>query len=233
MIPAQVKYDPNATPPQFTDNEDYRVEPGTHIRVKIMGTRSEVGEMWAIGTINEDYLGYVPLLLLGVSPRVKDGFAKARLPSQPTGSLSNVPRRRRGLVGWVAWLSVRPSGLDAAHYVSETENSSVCAGCAGIVNPGHGGSSATGNGTTGQSVAWQATGGRARRLLAFVHQVKGRRKKKRNASRSRTALGRRGAARPLFAGFVGSQISRHRRDFVRTLSNQFPHIMYKSTCCMA
>ncbi len=59
MIPAQVNYDPNATPPQFTDNEDYRVEPGTHIRVKIMGTRSEVGEMWAIGTINEDYLGYV------------------------------------------------------------------------------------------------------------------------------------------------------------------------------
>ena len=58
MIPAQVKYDPNATPPQFTDNEDYRVEPGTHIRVKIMGTRSEVGEMWAIGTVKEDYLGY-------------------------------------------------------------------------------------------------------------------------------------------------------------------------------
>jgi len=60
MIPSQVRYDPNATPPQFTDNEDYRVEPGTHIRVKIMGTRSEVGEMWAIGTINEDYLGSVP-----------------------------------------------------------------------------------------------------------------------------------------------------------------------------
>ena len=62
MIPSQVRYDPNATPPQFTDNEDYRVEPGTHIRVKIMGTRSEVGEMWAIGTINEDYLGSVAVL---------------------------------------------------------------------------------------------------------------------------------------------------------------------------
>ncbi|KAL1896588.1 DNA-directed RNA polymerase II subunit [Sporothrix stenoceras] len=57
MIPSQVKYDPNATPPQFADNEDYKVEAGTHIRVKIMGTRSEVGEMWAIGTVNEDYLG--------------------------------------------------------------------------------------------------------------------------------------------------------------------------------
>src|SRR4051794_17445934 len=60
MIPSQTRYDPNATPPQFTDNEDYRIEPGTHIRVKIMGTRTEVGEMWAIGTVNEDYLGSVP-----------------------------------------------------------------------------------------------------------------------------------------------------------------------------
>ncbi len=58
MVPTQIKYDPNATPPQFTDNEDYRIEPGTHIRVKIMGMRSEVGNMWAIGTVNEDYLGY-------------------------------------------------------------------------------------------------------------------------------------------------------------------------------
>jgi hypothetical protein len=69
MIPAQVRYDPNATPPQFTDNEDYRVEPGTHIRVKIMGTRSEVGEMWAIGTINEDYLGYL-FSLVNPYPRI-------------------------------------------------------------------------------------------------------------------------------------------------------------------
>lgn len=58
MIPVNVKWDPNGTPPQFTDNEDYRIEAGSHIRVKVMGTRSEVGEMWAIGTINEDYLGY-------------------------------------------------------------------------------------------------------------------------------------------------------------------------------
>lgn len=34
------------------------IEPGTHVRVKIIGTRTEVGEMWAIGSIKEDYLGY-------------------------------------------------------------------------------------------------------------------------------------------------------------------------------
>jgi hypothetical protein len=53
-----VKYDPNATPPQFTNNEDTSIEPQTHVRVKIIGTRTEVGEMWAIGSIKEDYLGY-------------------------------------------------------------------------------------------------------------------------------------------------------------------------------
>jgi hypothetical protein len=38
------------------------IEKGTHVRVKILGTRSEVGEMWAIGSIKEDYLGYVQLM---------------------------------------------------------------------------------------------------------------------------------------------------------------------------
>jgi DNA-directed RNA polymerase II subunit RPB7 len=57
LIPSDIKWDPNATPPQYTDNEDTVIEPGTHVRVKIIGTRSEVGEMWAIGSIKEDYLG--------------------------------------------------------------------------------------------------------------------------------------------------------------------------------
>lgn len=35
------------------------IENTTHVRVKIVGLRAEVGEMWAIGTINEDYLGYL------------------------------------------------------------------------------------------------------------------------------------------------------------------------------
>lgn len=59
MIPSEIKWDPNATPPQFTNNEDMVIEKGTQVRVKIIGIRSEVGEMWAIGSIKEDYLGYV------------------------------------------------------------------------------------------------------------------------------------------------------------------------------
>jgi hypothetical protein len=59
LIPSDIRWDPNATPPQFTNNDDTVIEPGTHVRVKIIGTRTEVGEMWAIGSIKEDYLGYV------------------------------------------------------------------------------------------------------------------------------------------------------------------------------
>ena len=59
MIPSDIKWDPNATPPQFTDNGDQVIEKGTHLRIKIMGTRSDVGSMFAIGSIKEDFLGLV------------------------------------------------------------------------------------------------------------------------------------------------------------------------------
>jgi DNA-directed RNA polymerase II subunit RPB7 len=59
LIPPDIKFDPNATPPQFTNNEDSVIEVGTHVRVKLIGTRAEVGGMYAIASIKEDYLGYV------------------------------------------------------------------------------------------------------------------------------------------------------------------------------
>ncbi|GKT75798.1 DNA-directed RNA polymerase II subunit rpb7 [Colletotrichum tofieldiae] len=69
LIPSEIKWDPNATPPQFTNNEDTIIEPGTHVRVKVIGTRTEVGEMWAIGSIKEDYLGRGRASLTNVSLR--------------------------------------------------------------------------------------------------------------------------------------------------------------------
>lgn len=33
------------------------IEKGTHLRVKLIGTRSDVGSMFAIGSIREDFLG--------------------------------------------------------------------------------------------------------------------------------------------------------------------------------
>ena len=34
------------------------IEKGTHLRVKLIGTRSDVGSMFAIGSIKEDFLGW-------------------------------------------------------------------------------------------------------------------------------------------------------------------------------
>ena len=63
-MPDEIQYDASATPAQFTNNAGIVIEQGTHVRVKIIGLRTEVGEMWAIGSINGDFLGYVPVLLL-------------------------------------------------------------------------------------------------------------------------------------------------------------------------
>lgn len=61
LIPPDIKFDPNATPAQFTNNEDSVIEVGTHVRVKLIGTRAEVGSIYAIASIKEDYLGYESL----------------------------------------------------------------------------------------------------------------------------------------------------------------------------
>ena len=58
LIPSDIKWDPNATPPQYTDNGDQVIEKGTHLRIKLIGTRSDVGSMFAIGSVKEDFLGF-------------------------------------------------------------------------------------------------------------------------------------------------------------------------------
>ena len=53
MIPKDITFDANATPPQWTDNGEQVVEKGTNIRIKIKGLRSEVDKMFAVGTMKE------------------------------------------------------------------------------------------------------------------------------------------------------------------------------------
>lgn len=53
MIPSEIKYDANATPPHWTDNADQVIEKGTNVRIKIKGVRSEVDKQYAIGTMKE------------------------------------------------------------------------------------------------------------------------------------------------------------------------------------
>ncbi|KAF2088207.1 DNA-directed RNA polymerase II 19 kDa polypeptide [Saccharata proteae CBS 121410] len=57
MIPSSIKFDGNATPQQWTDNSEQVIEKGTHLRMKIKGLRTELGRMYAVATIKEDYLG--------------------------------------------------------------------------------------------------------------------------------------------------------------------------------
>lgn len=66
LIPSDIKWDPNATPPQYTDNGDQVIEKGTHLRIKLIGTRSDVGSMFAIGSIKEDFLGFVTYAMSSV-----------------------------------------------------------------------------------------------------------------------------------------------------------------------
>ena len=58
LIPPEIKWDPDATPPQYTDNGDQVIEKGTNLRIKLIGLRNDVRNMFAIGSIKEDYLGY-------------------------------------------------------------------------------------------------------------------------------------------------------------------------------
>jgi DNA-directed RNA polymerase II subunit RPB7 len=57
MIPGGLKYTVEGSTPSFTDNSDQTIERGTQERLRIKGIRGEMGSMYAIGSIREDYLG--------------------------------------------------------------------------------------------------------------------------------------------------------------------------------
>jgi hypothetical protein len=58
-IPSDIKWEPNTVPPQYTDHADQVIEKGTSLRLKILGVKPDVAAINAIGTIKEDYLGWV------------------------------------------------------------------------------------------------------------------------------------------------------------------------------
>ena len=61
MIPLQLKYTVEGSTPSFTDNVDQTIERGSQVRLRIKGIRGEMNQMYAIGSIREDYLGYAYL----------------------------------------------------------------------------------------------------------------------------------------------------------------------------
>lgn len=63
MIPSQLKFSMEGATPSFADNEGQIVEAGSQVRLRIKGIRSELNQMYAIGSIREDYLGYEEITL--------------------------------------------------------------------------------------------------------------------------------------------------------------------------
>ncbi|KAJ3134850.1 DNA-directed RNA polymerase II subunit [Irineochytrium annulatum] len=65
LIPPYLKFNPNANPPAYVGEgqevDNTKIEKGETVRIRIVGTRVEATEIFAIGTIKEDFLG--PLLV--------------------------------------------------------------------------------------------------------------------------------------------------------------------------
>ncbi|PKI85043.1 Rpb7p [Malassezia vespertilionis] len=56
LLPIDYKFQPDANPPEFTSPTDKLVK-GRKVRLRIVGTRVDANEIFAIGTMKEDYLG--------------------------------------------------------------------------------------------------------------------------------------------------------------------------------
>ena len=57
-IPNDMEFDPNSTPPSYhTDDSEVVIEEGSHVRLRIMGTRVDATEIFSIGSLLDDYLG--------------------------------------------------------------------------------------------------------------------------------------------------------------------------------
>ena len=59
-IPADMSFDSNSNPPCYkTSEDDVVIQEDDAIRVKIVGTRVDASDIFAIGTLMDDYLGLV------------------------------------------------------------------------------------------------------------------------------------------------------------------------------
>jgi len=59
-IPPDMEFDPNSNPPCYkTQDEEVVIQQDDEIRLKIVGTRVDANDIFAIGTLMDDYLGLV------------------------------------------------------------------------------------------------------------------------------------------------------------------------------
>ncbi|ORZ02487.1 DNA-directed RNA polymerase II subunit [Syncephalastrum racemosum] len=60
LIPNDMHYDPNGNPPCYS-SDDQVIHKDMQVRIKLVGTRIDATEIFAIGTIKEDYLGVISI----------------------------------------------------------------------------------------------------------------------------------------------------------------------------
>lgn len=53
-----MKFQPDATPPQFSDSRNESLSRGSAVRCQIIGLRSDVNSMHAIGKMSAEWFGY-------------------------------------------------------------------------------------------------------------------------------------------------------------------------------
>ncbi|CAG0882392.1 unnamed protein product [Cyprideis torosa] len=59
-IPLDMQFDPNSNPPCYkTEDEEMIIQQDDDIRLRIVGTRVDASDIFAIGTLMDDYLGLV------------------------------------------------------------------------------------------------------------------------------------------------------------------------------
>lgn len=56
-LPKDMKYSPDAAPPQYSNGQGDVIEKGSVVRVQLIGLRSDVGNMYAIGKMSSAWFG--------------------------------------------------------------------------------------------------------------------------------------------------------------------------------
>ena len=61
LVDNHFSFDPNGNPPCFADSTDpdLKIQKGASIRLKLVGIKADATQLFAIGSIKEDYLGIV------------------------------------------------------------------------------------------------------------------------------------------------------------------------------
>ncbi|KAF7235180.1 DNA-directed RNA polymerase II subunit RPB7 [Varanus komodoensis] len=95
-IPSEMEFDPNSNPPCYKSvDEDIVIQQDDEIRLKIVGTRVDKNDIFAIGSLMDDYLGKL-CASLGMAGWEGSGPQSSR-DSSKLGSRGDAPAKQQAL----------------------------------------------------------------------------------------------------------------------------------------